>query len=253
MTFYIQTWDEYYTHVLTLGIVSGPVEGVLTLCAVMALTAYNGGASFWHRSMLQTVGVSKSDAIPDYIYDMPWTTWYMIYGGLVLIFATGSSIINVMRVCRARGQDPFKPLRGLLPFVLAWTLIPAYLYLQPTILHNHLIPFVLFVGITNAYSVGQMIVAHLVKTEFPMHNILLMPLGFGVVDSLGPHLGLWPSALGDGVYQVAFVFLLLGLAIGVYGSFVVRIYSIALREKKFSELKLTCDISLPGCRDHEYL
>jgi ethanolaminephosphotransferase len=226
MTFYIQTWDEYYTHVLTLGVVSGPVEGVLTLCVVMAFTAYEGGASFWHRSMLQTVGVSKSWAIPDYIYDMSFTTWYIIYGALVLCFATGSSIINVMRVRRERGQDPIKPLLGLLPFVAMWTLIPAYLYLQPIILHNHLIPFVLFVGITSAYSVGQIIVAHLVKTEFPMHNILLIPLALGVVDSLAPHLGLWPSALGDGVYQVAFTFLMLGLAIGVYGSFVVRIASL---------------------------
>lgn len=223
MTFYVQTWDEYYTHVLTLGIVSGPVEGVLTLCAVMALTAYNGGASFWHRSMLQTVGISKSATIPDYIYDMPFTSWYIIYGGFVLFFATGSSISNVMRVRRERGQDPIEPLFGLLPLVAMWTLVPAYLYLQPNILHNHLVPFVLFIGIINSYSVGRMIVAHLVKTEFPMNNILLAPLAFGVADGLGPHFGLWPSVFGDGVYQVAFVFLSLGLALGVYSSFVVCI------------------------------
>lgn len=36
-------------------------------------------------------------------------------------------------------------------------------------------------------------------------------------------LGLWPSALGDGVYQIALVMLCLGLAIGVYGSFVVSV------------------------------
>ena len=33
----------------------------------------------------------------------------------------------------------------------------------------------------------------------------------------------WPSALGDNVYQVAFVFSCLGLAVGVYGSFVVDV------------------------------
>lgn len=58
--------------------------------------------------------------------------------------------------------------------------------------------------------------------------MLVLPLAFGVVDSLGPFLtkniGVgWPSALGGGVYQVAYLFLMLGTAIGVYGSFVVSL------------------------------
>lgn len=78
-----------------------------------------------------------------------------------------------------------------------------------------------------------MIVAHLTKSRFPATNILLLPLTYAVVDSAGPwlrasvseKLGLdgmlgWPSALGDGVYQVALVFMCLGFGIGVYGSFV---------------------------------
>ena len=88
LTFYIQTWDEYYTQTLILGIVSGPVEGILTLCIVYAITAVKGGGSFWQQSMLQTIGVSKHEMIPDYFYDMPWNQWYMVYGGLVLVANT---------------------------------------------------------------------------------------------------------------------------------------------------------------------
>ena len=104
----------------------------------------------------------------------------------------------------------------------------SYLALNPEILHAHLVPFVFLVGLMNAYSVGQMITAHLTKSEFPYQNVLALPLLFGIVDSLGPvlqaRLGFgWPSALGDGVYQVAFMFSCLGLAIGVYGSFVVDV------------------------------
>ena len=88
LTFYIQTWDEYYTQTLILGIVSGPVEGILTLCIVYAITAVKGGGSFWQQSMLQTVGVAKHDIIPDYFYDMPWNQWYMVYGGIVLVANT---------------------------------------------------------------------------------------------------------------------------------------------------------------------
>jgi ethanolaminephosphotransferase len=87
----------------------------------------------------------------------------------------------------------------------------------------------------NALSVGQIITAHLVKLDFPYHNVLVLPLAYGVFDSLGPwlqrHIGVgWPSALGDGGYQVAYVFCMLGIAIGVYGSFVVSFIPHAIRQ-----------------------
>lgn len=194
---------------------------MLTLCTVFGFTAYEGGASFWHRSAFETIGIEKSESIPAKVYDMPFTQWYLVYGAVLLLFATGSSIINVVRVQIQRGHDPIKPLYGLLPIVVVWTFVPAYLYLQPTILENHLIPFSLYVGLVNAYSVGRMIVGHLIKGPFPYSNVLLVPLAIGVFDSAGPLLGLWPSALGDGARPVALVFLSLGLAVGVYGSFVV--------------------------------
>lgn len=129
---------------------------------------------------------------------------------------------------RLEKKPPTLALYGLLPFFTAWVLIPTYLYLNPIILTQHLVPFVFFAGLINAYSVGQMITAHLTKSKFPMTNILIIPLFFGVVDSIGPHLykyiGVgYPSALGDDVYQVAYMFLMLGVAIGVHGSFVADV------------------------------
>lgn len=138
------------------------------------------------------------------------------------------SALNVIKVRRERGERSRVALLGLIPFFVTWTLIPLYLLLQPNILYQHLVPFVFFCGLVNAYSVGQMITAHLVKLPFPYYNVLVLPLAFGVFDSLGPffqtHFGCgWPSALGDGVYQVGFMFMMLGMAIGVYGSFVVSL------------------------------
>jgi len=249
LTFYVQTWDEYHTHTLTLGIVSGPVEGILTLCFVYAFTAYIGGGSFWQRSLLRTVGIPKLAFIPDILYELAWNEWYMVYGGVILVFNTiqryfhrlvpdmrhgfsdyqNSSTLNVFHARRSRGQRTRIALRGLVPFFVAWILIPAYLYFQPIVLYHHLVPFVFFVGLINAYSVGQIIVAHLTKSRFPFYNVLVLPLLCAVVDSIGPYLlrstkvlG-WPSALGNDVYQVAFVFCCLGLAIGVYGSFVIDV------------------------------
>lgn len=202
--------------------ISGPVEGLLTICTVYAFTAYVGGGSFWHQPMLETFGISKPSFLSTTLYEMPFTQWYLVYGAFVLFFATGSSIMHVMQVRRERGQDPFTPLYGLLPVAVIWTLVPAYLYLQPAILENYTIPFGLFVSLVNAYSVGRMIVGHLVKSGFPYQNVLLYPLALGVLDSAGALVGLWETpVLGYGVGQVAFVFICLGLAVGVYGSFVV--------------------------------
>jgi ethanolaminephosphotransferase len=226
LTFYVQTWDEYHTKTLTLGLVSGPVEGLVMLCLVYAFTGYVGGGSFWQQSAFAALHVPKSALIPNIIYNTHWDEWYMVQGGLVLTYNTISSAQNVVRIRRERGQKSRIALLGLLPFFLTWTLIPAYLYLQPVILNEHLVPFVFFAGLVNAYSVGQMITAHLVQLDFPYYNVLILPLAYGVFDSLGPvlqeRIGLgWPSALGDGVYQVAYLFCMLGCGIGVYGSFVV--------------------------------
>ncbi|KAL9581140.1 MAG: hypothetical protein Q9203_006018 [Teloschistes exilis] len=224
LTFYVQTWDEYYTQTLTLGIISGPVEGILTLCIVYAFTAVKGGGSFWQQSLLRTMGLPKYGFIPEYIYNLPFNEWYMVYGGLVLVFNTVQSALNVMQIRRKASKDPFTPLYGLLPYFLTWTFVPLYLYLQPIILHHHLIPFVFYIGLINAYAVGQIIIAHLTKNpEFPMYNVLTLPLGLAAMDSLGPMVGVWPSVLGDGMYQVAFVFLCMGLGVGIYGSFVYDI------------------------------
>ncbi|KAF2674121.1 Choline/ethanolaminephosphotransferase [Microthyrium microscopicum] len=228
LTFYVQTWDEYHTHTLTLGIVSGPVEGILTLVFVYALTAYLGGGSFWQREMLETIGISKPAFLPQALYNYTFTNWFMFYGGIMLVFNTVTSALNVQEARRARGQRARKALLGLVPFFGQWVLTVLYLALNPLILHHHLVPFIFFIGIVNAYSVGQMIVAHLTKSRFPYYNVLSLPLVFAVIDSFGPLLqnwiGIgWPSALGPDVYQISFVHSCLGLAIGVYGSFVIDV------------------------------
>lgn len=138
------------------------------------------------------------------------------------------SSYNVVAARNKDGQPAGEALLGLAPFFASWALIASYLALQPNILHCHLVPFVFYVGLVNAYSVGQMITAHLTKSKFPFQNILVLPLLYGIFDSLGPMLqqrfGVgWPTSLGDGTYQVAFMFTCLGLAIGVYSSFVVDV------------------------------
>jgi ethanolaminephosphotransferase len=202
------------------------VEGILILVAVYAVTGFMGGAHFWQQAMLPTVGVPHLPFIPDFLYNLSFTDWYMIQGAIMLVYNTVESARNVIRARRARGDKSRYALVGLVPFAITWILTVLYLAL-----HNHIIPFALYAGLMNAYSVGQIITAHLVKLDFPYYNVLVLPLAYGVIDSLGPWLQYetstpwlgWPSALGDDVYQVAFMFSMLGMAIGVYGSFVVDV------------------------------
>ncbi|KAK7419534.1 Phosphotransferase [Neonectria punicea] len=227
-TFYVQTWETYHTKTLTLGVVNGPVEGVIIIVGVFALTGYMGGAHFWQQSMLHTIGVPESLGIPAVVYNRSFTEWYLVQGTVVVVFNTIESSLNVIRVRRSRGDRSRGALLGLAPFFSVWAVIVAYLYLQPKIRECHLIPFALFAGLVNAYSVGQIITAHLVHLRFPYWNVLGLLLVFGVTDSLGPIFQKytafgWPSSLGDGVYQVSFMFMMLGTALGVYGSFVVDV------------------------------
>lgn len=84
----MQTWDEYHTKTLTLGLVSGPVEGIIILVCVYAFTAIKGGASFWQQSMFRTLGIPQLAFIPDAIYELPFNEWYMVQGGFVLVLNT---------------------------------------------------------------------------------------------------------------------------------------------------------------------
>ena len=94
LTFYVQTWDEYHTKTLTLGVISGPVEGILILITVYAFTAIKGGASFWQQSMFRTVGIPEYEFIPQYIYELPFNEWYMVQGGIVLVLNTIQSFVS---------------------------------------------------------------------------------------------------------------------------------------------------------------
>jgi len=91
LTFYVQTWDEYHTKTLTLGLVSGPVEGIIILVCVYAFTAYKGGASFWQQSALATLGVPNYSFIPDSVYTLAFNEWWIFQGGAVLVFNTVQS------------------------------------------------------------------------------------------------------------------------------------------------------------------
>jgi len=225
--FYLTTWEEYHTGTLYLGLVSGPVEGVLTLCAVYAVTAFKGG-SFWQRPMLEALGLPSPGFLAPVLRDMSFAQWHLVYGGIILAFNIVQSSHNVTRARRSKNLPVAPALLGLAPFFTTWLAIPLWLSLRLEILHEHILPFIFFIGASFAYQVGLIITAHLTKSPFPYFNVLSLPILAGTLDALGPflqaRLGLgWTSVLGGGPYTIAYVLACLGLSIGVYGSFVVDV------------------------------
>ncbi|KAI5284495.1 hypothetical protein KEM54_001290 [Ascosphaera aggregata] len=216
-TFYIQTWEEYHTHTLTLGIVSGPVEGVLMICAIYGMTAYTGG-HFWHNAALPTLGVPQYSWMSDKVYQTPFTNLFLIQGATVCCFNVVASICQALSAVKSRGENRREALKGLLPALEMWTLVCIYLYLKPSVLGCCTLGVILYIGLMNAFSVSQMICAHVTKAPFPYRNILTLPLYMGILDNLGREIGFWSDDLmGD---HSAFIYASLGLSLGVYGSFV---------------------------------
>ncbi|KAI6251409.1 hypothetical protein HI914_01032 [Erysiphe necator] len=228
LTFYVQTWEEYHTKTLTLGIVNGPVEGVLILVSIYLFTAFKGQASFWNQPVFRALEIQAPSYLPQKIREISFTDLYLIQGAVVLFINVFQSSLNVIEARRNSGKKSRQALLGLLPMVATLTLITIYLNLNAEILHNNLVPFILFTGLVNSYSVGQIITSHLAQLSFPYFNILNIPLACGILDSLGPliqqYIGIgWSSLLGTSEYQVAYCYCMLGIAIGVYGSFVVDV------------------------------
>lgn len=40
--------------------------------------------------MIQSLGVKEQGFIPEVLYNLAWNEWYMVYGGVVLVFNTVS-------------------------------------------------------------------------------------------------------------------------------------------------------------------
>ena len=79
---------QYHTKTLTLGFISGPVEGILTLCIVYAITAIKGGGWYWQQPMLEALGFPRVSWLPRQAYEADFGEFYMLYGGLVLVYGT---------------------------------------------------------------------------------------------------------------------------------------------------------------------
>lgn len=177
--FYLTTWEEYHTGTLFLSAFSGPVEGILMIVFIYALTGLVGGPLFWDRGFLNVTGLAKLDLVSKHLgrFNLPLNDFFLVFALFGLLGNIAGSYGNVVAARKSRNQSTLTPLLGLVPLVAqiaanSWWIAAnrAFILADP----RAFLPFLAYWGITFAYNVGLLIVAHVSKAPFPYLNLSIL-------------------------------------------------------------------------------
>ncbi|ORX96484.1 Choline/ethanolaminephosphotransferase [Basidiobolus meristosporus CBS 931.73] len=219
--FYLSTWEEYHTGTLYLGYFSGPVEGIVLLVGLFGLTGFvEGGSSFWKRSLRQLLGLAPGSLT--WIPDFPTNQAFNLLSLVVLGANVLSSIVTVIKTSKKNNQSPAKALLGLLPFAGSVGLVYAWLNASPSIVTEHLTPFMIYCGCSFGYMVGRMILAHVTKAPFPYFHRIFIPLILGALNaSLPAYFNREPILPLK--YEFAYIIVALVYSIAAYAHFALAV------------------------------
>lgn len=238
--FYTSTWEEYHTHTLFLSHFSGPVEGILIVIAIYLITGIFG-PGVWQYDLLDldlsSLGGPSSFALTSSVI-------YVIIGVPSLYFNISQAIENVKKYYRkvssidqqAAIKESYK---GLVPFFAYYSSIVLYIYMFPEILPHHGFPLFLSIGLTIAFSVGRMILAHLTLQEFPF---IQAPMFLPIIQIIlnKTLVGVYGIEVNKALSTVNW--LGFGLTLGIHAMFVTEmiyeittfldIYTLTIKHKK---------------------
>lgn len=222
--FYASTWEEYHTHTLFLSEFSGPVEGILMICGVYVLTGFIG-PGIW-KAHLFNLDLSSIGLSSEYLVSM--TAVYVVLGLGSLYFNIHQAILNVKKYYKQLNKaNPEEAKRrtdqavnGWWPFVLYWLLVVGLVAAYPEFIYRYGFPLVISVGLTIAFTVGRIILAHLTLQPFPYRQfpMIVAPIQLALVWFL------------TNVYHfdyltvvLAVLWIGLGTTLGIHGSFIAEI------------------------------
>lgn len=185
--FYLTTWEEFHTGTLYLSAFSGPVEGILIICAIFLITG-RVGPSFWDTGILSFLGIKSNSLVESLpIKDLPLNECFLLFSLVGLLFNIVSAAANVSAsLPSVRANSMIRPLGRLLPYTVHTTAMIYWLAHAHSILGTvTLVPFLLFWGVSFAHHVGMLILAHLSSSRFPAvykHPNLVLAL-LGAIDA----------------------------------------------------------------------
>lgn len=225
--FYTSTWEEYHTHTLYLLRFSGPVEGILIVCGLYLVTGAFG-PQIWQW---QVADLDLSSVGGPPLLVLTLSKIYLVIGVPALYFNILQAIANVLRYYRARKNlapaqqaAAISHLRyGLVPFFAYYALVAALVATFP-LLPTYGFLLLILIGLTVAFLVGRVILAHLTMQQFPyVQAPMLLPVAQLVVVKALVHV------YGFAEHDVlgAVMWTGLGLTLGIHAMFVTEmIYEI---------------------------
>ncbi|KAI0931051.1 hypothetical protein AcW1_001453 [Taiwanofungus camphoratus] len=188
--FYLTTWEEYHTGQLFLGWCSGPVEGILMIVVIYAITGFYG-PTFWDQPFLTFTKLERIPAIAARTPNINLNEAFLVFGAFGLAFNIVLGYFNVFKARIANKQPPFSPLLLLLPFPISvatevfWLSAPTFS--ESAILHSPLfVPFLCAWGLQFSHQVSRMILAHVTKQPFPWWDSMWLWSIVGAIDANMP-------------------------------------------------------------------
>lgn len=242
--FYTSTWEEYHTHLLFLSKFSGPVEGILIICALYIVTGI-AGPEIWQKHLVDLDLSSLGNGFGT--YGVSTSIIYVVAGFGQLYFNIASAMQNVSKKYRedkkllrgAVNAEITEAYKGLVPFFAYYASVVVFVVAYPEALQSYAFPLLISIGLTVAFCVGRIILAHLTLQDFPyVQPPTFLPLlqlvtakflinfyGYDELATLG-------GLLWTGV----------GVTLGVHGMFVadiitditsfLDIYALSIKHKK---------------------
>lgn len=154
MVFFTSTIEEYFTGTLFLGIVSGPVEGLIVTIAGSLIT-YKYGQDFWDTPL------GSLTSLAPFLNDLLLKTLFL-YSGIGLVFVS-----LLMSWGNIKEEQKMKFTIQWSKFLIFFISIVSCAYFHPDIMGDYSIYYILMTGFSFAHIVASIIVAHLTKTNLP--------------------------------------------------------------------------------------
>ncbi|KFH73710.1 hypothetical protein MVEG_00924 [Podila verticillata NRRL 6337] len=184
--FYLSTWEEYHTGTLYLSAFSGPVEGILMIVILYLITAVTG-PQIWVQTIRSAFGLS-SDFLP-FVPDVQVNHFLIAFGTIGLAGNIATAFQHVIKARKDKNLPVTPALIGILPYTGMSLVAYFWLNASPQIVNEHLIPWILYMGLSFGYTVGLMITAHVTHQPFPLFNVSFFPLLFGALNANLPFFG----------------------------------------------------------------
>ncbi|KAF8456207.1 CDP-alcohol phosphatidyltransferase-domain-containing protein [Terfezia claveryi] len=183
---FFSTWETYHSHVLYLGYINGPTEGLIIGCLLMAASGWYG-PDMWMVKASSVLGFES--ILGDYTFRDLWVP------ALTVAVFVGHIPACVMNVIAARRRDSLPVLPVFLEWIpmitftascCAWLFSPY----STLLVENHLILFCLTTSFVFGRMTTKIILSHLTRQPFPYWTMMLVPLIVGAALVNGPYVGL---------------------------------------------------------------